>query len=745
MGDAVMERVARVPTLPEVETGASGRSGPGNAWRAAQAAGGPSSTTDGVMDRAHKGWLSSLLGFTEPSDGITADLDEANQRVWLTRTVGKNFGTASPPDSEEATDALEPLWGGAANKADDGPVSGSLDQRSVRQTCVRVGVPWSRAHLSAGASNLPLRAAWVAELAGIDDRAWSAAARLLAGDPSAASELPAGVIVRSGEEDLRGVSVEADLASVGLSVDGDVSATQDVELRRVGGGDEAQWVLTIRTEQATASTLGASLGLDFLKIGAAHSSGSTQGETRTLVAPVQDAAAVAALFDVVAAAHRGDPSPVDAVPEAYTLERRRAHTSSTSENDQFSGLSELLQFNEGGTQSVTEVEEDGVRSAYGEAHSNYDIRVGKDLELFDTTTTLASIGGDATWAAEGDRLSMTIGGGSMSKGFGEGRDPTSVRLDTRDVDALVQYAGSSSLWTRSCNDPLVTEAWNALREALVHTESLLRAEHVEIEDASVLPQAVLHEARAIAISNFVSLRAGTVDVLRTALGRDEAVVTPNVLGVLESWPAGTEPLHARYDALGKRLEALERGAWGPDKPDETLLRLEAEANAVKAGVSALSQIPARARLEMLGQVFAWQDALDVAWGRLGEPVGARVDSGHHRPDSVERLDLLARRCRSEAAPHLQRLLGMVARDADPDAADMASVSELAGIMSTWKWAAADLARASRAAGLSPMAWLVGSVGQPRSELDPDLPAWDRIVRHMIEHDARIPESWVNLR
>lgn len=755
MGDAVMERVAPVPVLPEREPERATWGGPGNAWRATMSNRGPVMDATSAEAGTNHGLLATLGSLFEPRDGMTVEYDEVEQRVWVTKTVGSNRGFDTPSWLKHFfnDDSIKQLLGSVAAQW-----AGRADQQ------VRLGIPYRQAQLLPGVSEQPLSASDVTLLAHVDDHTWDAAARLLSGDRSAESEIPSDVIVCGGHataiegevspsteglgnriaEHGAEVSEVTGSIGVGVTVGGSKSRGDEVKLQRVGEGDTQQWVLTLRTHRASSTAYGASLSFGDLDMGVSHKTRGQTGEAQVLVADVVNDADVTTLFEVVAAAHRGDPDPIGSVEGADTLLRHQEQTVASGESDGFSAVRDGLTVEDAGEQSTTDVLEDGVFSSHGQAQSRYTIGAGFELGPVDLKRDHA-IGGDVRWEAKGTRLIVDVGGGSMSEGFGTGIDPTRVKVDDRDIEAITRYATSAQVWAHFCNDPEVSADWEALRDVLLRPEDHMNIEAPDLADSDPKMIQAKNRARGIAIAEFVASRPAATDVLRTAMGRDESVVTPGVLGVLESWPEGSERLHARYDALALQMDDISRGVWGTEAPEATLERLGAESHAVLTEVAKLSAIPARARLEMTGQVLAWRDQLDIAWADPGGAIGERIDASRHRPDSVPSLEVMARRCRTEAAPHLTRLEAMLSRDADPATEDMQSVSELAGILSEWRWVAADLARACRERGLDPVTWQVRTTSKaPRSDLDPDLDTWRKIVDHMIRHDVRIPEAWVKL-
>ncbi len=733
MGDAVMERVARVPELPEVETTWVRSDALGNSRRQSQLGGPTGRSASQAMDDANHGAAAGLIPGFRRNSGFKVTVDDVKGLIWVENYATADLGWAVP-DIKMGFNR----WDLAADILS----GGSSGAGRSKATTVAIGLPMSRLGglSSDGAASTPPDE--VAALLGLDFRAWVAAAAVAKGDLWRASELPGGAIVRSansvgvrGGEDMHIPNLESGPA-LKLELAGGYATESTV--RRVGD----VWIADVSLDQRVAGSAGFGMNYGIPGADFGGSGGWTLGQKRavTLQASANDPDAMMMLSAVLRLADGSTPDPIAAVPGADALRVERERTGSATTSTRFGALMNSLTFDhEWGTSSTLQ---DGVQgdSASGSSRTSNTARLGFDNALTKAFNSgplglVGGIQGEFTYNAVHDQSSMLIDGGSRGETFDVTANLTQVRLGHGELAVILQAAQSEDTWEHFVADVPVSGSWQQLRLDLLA---------VRDHPAAHVPDPVLavQITRLRLIASYVASDTVAVEPLLNLLGRGKLARADKAVGVLECWPEGSEATRSLYDSLGQWMELVPRNEWGEHDPVYLLRNLGQCVDRLYGQIESFARVPQRARLEMLGQVLAWRDTIDAAWRRYGSRDSSNGADASHRPSSRERLEHLAGECRSEAAPHLYVLEPLIVRPSEISDEQEDSFEALAGILAYWKVVATDLRRAYADLGIAESSWLLRPErSEPERELDPPLRTWRAIrnatltTRRRIEYES----------
>lgn len=723
MGDAVMERVAPVPELPELETSWVRSDSLGNSRRQSQLGGPVGRSAREAIEDANHGAAAGLLPVFLPGRGMSVVVDELRGRIWVEKTDTADLGLYVPgvgPGADAAEVVADALSGGRAGLG------------YSESTSIAIGLPISRARGLTGDAATSMRADEVAALLGLDYRSWVAARAVAGGDLARASDLPGGAIVRSAHSVGARAGADADLSPV--SVPGAAKfelgggRATETTVHRVGNF----WIADVSRGKhlAVATGVGLALGLPGADVGRSGGLGLDRSQRVTLQAADDDTDALATLSEVLRFASGSTADPIAAVPGADALQVDRWTSRGFSASTRLGAFINSFTLDDDWESNETEHDAKRGGSVAGDSRIANTASFGFDNAL---TRTLSRGGigpsggtqGEVAYTAVGEEVSVLIGGGSTGTLWDvEGRN-TQVRLTPYDADVIMRAARSEQVWKQLYADLGSQSAWLSLRTELLQAQPDPNRHGRD-------PDFAVRVARLKLIASFVATDTDAVEPLLNLLGRGKLARVGKASGVLECWPEGFDAVRARYDYLGAWMELVPQDAWGEHDPFALLLQLGQCADQLYGQIESFTRVSERARLEMLGQVLAWQDTIDDTWCRIGVPGGACGDVASHRPSSLLRLENLAGECRSEASPHLFVLEPLLCRSSEVSAEQAASFDALAGILSYWKLVAADLRRACADAGLAESSWLVRpDMSEPERDLDPPLQTWGALRRETI--------------
>ncbi len=729
MGDAVMERVARVPELPEVETTWVRSDALGNSRRQSQLGGPMGRSAAQAIEGANHDAAAGLIPLIQSSRDMSATIDEVRDRIWIERTDLTTAGFFVPGFGAHASSfevGLDALSGGRGGAG-----------RSVVDT-VAIGMPRSRAPGLSSSGRTSLRADEVAALLGLDTRAWSAAADVAAGDLWRASELPEGAIVRGSHSNggRRGVDVPKFglQAPVTPKFDSSDARSSQVTVQRAGD----LWVAEVLVERGAVLSIGVGLGTPVpgMDFGASKATASGAMETVTLCASVKDTRAVAILAEVVRRADGLTLDPVEAVPGARALMTKRSSMDSSGGSSRVGILMNSFSLDDAWDSSFTLTETADGESVTGAARATNRARLGIDNAFtrefwLDQVELSGGTESAVAYAATEDASSIVLRGGTTGTTFDVHANETQVRLTASDADVIMQAARSEQVWKHLYGDHGVQADWLTLRTDLLQAKPDTQ---LKLHD----PDMALRVARLKLVAAYVMTDTDAIEPLLNALGRGKLARVDKVVGVLECWPEGSESTQAIYDQLGQWMELLPRNDWGGHDPLCLLRQLRRCAETLYDQIEAFTRVPERARLEMLGQVLAWRDTMDDALCRYGSHDDSTGATASHRPSTTGRLELLAGECRSEASPHLFVLEPLLCRSGDLTPEQETSFDALSGIIGYWKVVAAELRDACARDGKPESAWLVrprrGAMEAER-DLDPPLRTWNAL-RGVVDQTRR---------
>lgn len=761
---------SRTPSRPPIEAAWPEVGTVGNGWLAEQLGGPMPRDSRAALDDAGRGIAAGMLPTTATRSSLRAQIDPKGDRAWLTETRGFAGGIYRPGDfGPGALGAVSDMIGGGA-----GSVGVDTEQT------VSIGVPLvaaTRWLTFMGPNPSPHT---VSQAVGIDGDTWEDVHAMQGGRLDRAADLPPGTVVRFGSsaalradmsasasldlganrgpldvdgsewkapdapkmaaasassDDVPKLGAVAGLLRAGANLFPDIGASVSVQLQVGRAGSSSfqvqrvgdRWIGEVHTERLQHHDAGG--GADSGVPGANVAVGRTYDwldVTRGVVVAHADDPTEMALFQaVMQAALRRRPDPIGQVEGVERIVEQRARIDDDTRTDHVGIASNTIAFEDEHHQQTGREQSGSDVHHWGMADAEYRNSLGVSNALTSTTRTdgryeIPGTEGHMVWDERADQVSVRVSGGMHGEKRRALHADETVALDGADLRVLVSMAQSPARWASLYRDVSMKDAWERLGVQL-------RAPHIDAAQRAEDPQGAPDIARARAAQKAIESDSRMMVEVRNVLGRGLTHVTDQALGVLEAWPESWDLERAEYRELGAWARSLSQGMWAEGDRIDTLIDLNARADHLYARIETMPGTSDRARLEMLGQIAAWQDSFDLAWESACGPYATCHDPAGHRPTSVVRLEGLAAQCNSAADPHFRVLEGYKPGARFTPVLEI-SLHQLAGILGYWRRIARDLRAAYDSAGLPEALRRVGTGSEPsRSDLDPDLQRWERLV------------------